>query len=146
MRNRIIHTPIFNTNQKAKFVVNDEMLAPENNDYPFVLASVRSEGQFNSIIYEEVDSYRFNAGRRTIFMSHQDMSMLMLQNGDKVDVVSRHGTMTEVVVQQFDLPQGNVMAYYPEANVLTEHQLDPRSHTPNFKSVAVKIVKKVSKK
>jgi anaerobic selenocysteine-containing dehydrogenase len=69
------------------------------------------------------------------------MQILDLATGDRVDVISPTGTMVNVVVQQFDLPQGSVMAYYPEANVLAEHHLDPRSLTPNFKSIAVRVVK-----
>ncbi|MFT6102872.1 MAG: molybdopterin-dependent oxidoreductase alpha subunit [Candidatus Endobugula sp.] len=150
VRQRIMHTPVFKTpNQKAAFVVHNiparqrVTTVDEDNtqDYPFLLASVRSEGQFNSIIYEETDSYRFNAPRDAVFLSRIDMQVLDLATGDRVDVISPTGTMVNVVVQQFDLPQGSVMAYYPEANVLAEHHLDPRSLTPNFKSIAVRVVK-----
>ena len=47
--------------------------------------------------------------------------------------------MTAVRVHLFDLPTGNVMAYYPEANILLGREHDPRSKTPGFKSVAVSI-------
>ncbi len=67
------------------------------------------------------------------------MQLLNISNGDKINVTSRQGKMKGAIVQRFDLPQGCIMAYYPEANVLTEHQLDPRSLTPNFKSVPVNI-------
>lgn len=143
VRNRLMHTPEFKTpSQKSHFVVHP---IPSANlqvaDYPFLLASVRSEGQFNSIIYEETDSYRFNAGRNSIFLSDIDMKILNVINGDSVDVISAQGAMKNATVQRFDLPQGSVMAYYPEANVLAEHTLDPRSLTPNFKSIPVKINK-----
>jgi molybdopterin-dependent oxidoreductase alpha subunit len=150
VRQRIMHTPVFNTpNQKAAFIVHaiparqrPTTASEEGTEtYPFLLASVRSEGQFNSIIYEETDSYRFNAPRNALFISHGDMQMLGLVTGDKADVMSPAGAMKNVIVQQFDLPQGSVMAYYPEANVLAEHHLDPRSLTPNFKSIAVRIIK-----
>ncbi len=141
IRNRIMHKPLFNTPRgKASFVTHD---MPTVNDdaqsYPFVLSSIRSEGQFNSIIYEETDSYRLNADRNTVFLSGKDMRLLNINTGDKIDVTSRQGKMKGSTAQRFDLPQGCVMAYYPEANVLTEHQLDPRSLTPNFKSVPVKV-------
>jgi molybdopterin-dependent oxidoreductase alpha subunit len=143
VRQRVMHTPEFNTSsQKANFITHP---IPQANlsaeEYPFLLASIRSEGQFNSIIYEETDSYRFNAGRHSVFLSDIDMTELGLRNGDKVDVTSSQGVMKSVTVQYFDLPKGNVMAYYPEANVLAEHQLDPRSLTPNFKSIPIKISK-----
>lgn len=142
VQHRLMHTPSFHTaNQKAHFVTHAIPLVNSNTQvYPFLLASVRSEGQFNSIIYEETDSYRFNAGRNTVFLSHEDMQVLGVTNGDVVNVVSAQGAMNGVTVQRFDLPKGSVMAYYPEANVLAEHKLDPRSLTPNFKSIAVKIV------
>jgi len=150
VRQRIMHTPVFKTpNQKAAFVVHNiparqrVTTADEDNtqDYPLLLASVRSEGQFNSIIYEETDSYRFKAPRDAVFLSLIDMQTLGVTTGDRVDVTSPTGTMVNAVVQQFDLPQGSIMAYYPEANVLAEHHLDPRSLTPNFKSIAVRVVK-----
>lgn len=142
IRHRVMHSPTFKTpTEKASFIVHPiPTVNQQPEEYPFLLASVRSEGQFNSIIYEETDSYRFNAGRNSIFLNAKDMKNLDVDNGDKVDVISAQGAMRGVNVQRFDLPSGNVMAYYPEANVLAEHRLDPRSLTPNFKSIAVKIV------
>ncbi len=40
----------------------------------------------------------------------------------------------------FDLPDGDLMAYYPEANRLIGPDKDPRSKTPAFKSVPVDIL------
>ncbi|MEM7217017.1 MAG: FdhF/YdeP family oxidoreductase [Pseudomonadota bacterium] len=140
VRQRLMHRPEFKTpNRRAQFIAPRELLVESRQpeDYPYVLASIRSEGQFNSIIYEETDSYRHDAGRDTLFMAASDMGELGLANGDRVDVVSRRGIMRGVRVRSFELPRGNLLAYYPEANVLTEHQLDPRSHTPNFKSIPV---------
>jgi anaerobic selenocysteine-containing dehydrogenase len=142
VRHRVMHKPSFNTaTAKARFIVHPiPQVNSRSEHYPFLLASVRSEGQFNSIIYEETDSYRFNAGRHTVFLSDEDMQDLGVSHGDAVDVVSQQGVMKQARVQRFDLPKGNVMAYYPEANVLAEHNLDPRSLTPNFKSIAVNII------
>jgi anaerobic selenocysteine-containing dehydrogenase len=52
--------------------------------------------------------------------------------------------MKSVKVFAFDVPRGNVMAYYPEANVLIATSHDPRSKTPAFKSVPVNIVRAVA--
>ncbi len=49
------------------------------------------------------------------------------------------GEMKAVTVYPFDLPDGDVMAYYPEANVLIGRERDARSKTPAFKSVDVKL-------
>jgi len=141
VRERLMHKPKFNTStQQASFVVHPIPVANTVSEkYPFLLASVRSEGQFNSIIYEETDSYRSNAQRRSVFMSELDIQALGLTVGDMVDLVSQTGRMSNVIVQKFDLPSGNLLAYYPEANVLTSRTIDPRSKTPNFKSLPVAI-------
>jgi anaerobic selenocysteine-containing dehydrogenase len=47
------------------------------------------------------------------------------------------GRMKDVRVQAYDLPRGNPMAYFPEANVLTSTAVDPESRTPAFKSTPV---------
>lgn len=48
--------------------------------------------------------------------------------------------MANVSVVPFDLPPGNCMCYYPEANVLTSTAVDPRSKTLGFKSTAVTLI------
>lgn len=141
VQQRVLHKTEFKTkNQKAHFITHPIPIAnPHQTKYPFLLASVRSEGQFNSIIYEETDSYRHHARRDALLMSAADMQTLNLKSADLVDVTSRSGTLKKRRVQLFDLPAGSVLAYYPEANVLTSTDLDPRSKTPNFKSVPVNI-------
>lgn len=142
VRGRLLKQPRFNTaNQRARFVVHPLPTAnPDAERYPFLLASVRSEGQFNSIIYEEKDSYRQKAGRRSVFMCKADIDRLGLSIGDVVTLASPSGRMPVVTVEVYDLPPGNLLAYYPEANVLTGQTLDPRSQTPNFKSVPVAVI------
>ena len=141
VRNRLLHTPHFNMkNNRARFRIHAVPQPKDDaNGYPFLLASVRSEGQFNSIIYEEKDTYRYNAGRDAVLMSRQDMIELKIKDGDKVAVTSSSGKLENMRAQAFDIPPGNILAYYPEANVLCEKRIDPRSFTPNFKSVPVRI-------
>ncbi|MGI1679245.1 MAG: FdhF/YdeP family oxidoreductase [Cellvibrionaceae bacterium] len=144
--NRIMHSPTFNTaSQKAHFQVRDipEKSNKDQNEFSFTLATIRSEGQFNSIIYEETDSYRYNAPRNAILMNPSDMQEKMMSNGDIVTLISSSGSLAGMQVQAFDLPKGNVMAYYPEANVLTERNVDERSKTPNFKSIRIAIKKQL---
>ena len=138
---RILHTPTFNTAEgRAAFVVPTVQASPaEVETYPFTLMSVRSEGQFNSMIYEEQDSYR-GTDQRWIAMFHrQDLLEYGLSDGDLVDVRSAQGVMERVFVKTYDLPRGCIAVYYPEANVLTSNMADPRSHTPAFKSVPVTV-------
>jgi len=49
--------------------------------------------------------------------------------------------MERVTLRAFDLSRGASLAYYPEANVLTGTQVDPRSRTPAFKSVPIRLEK-----
>ncbi|KRA99114.1 histidine kinase [Devosia sp. Root685] len=136
IRNRVLHVPEFGTlDGKAHFVVTP---IPSLEKGKLMLASVRSEGQFNSIIYEETDSYRGKAGRYSIFLSAADMAERGLSEGQRVRVRSAVGEM-EGVATSFDLPSGSVLAYYPEANVLIPTEVDPRSKTPAFKSVPVDV-------
>ena len=100
------------------------------------LATVRSEGQFNTIIYEEHDSYRFKAGRDAIFLNREDMAAFGVREGERAVLASDIGRMEGTIVP-FDLPRGSALAYYPEANVLCGTAVDPRSKTPAFKSVPV---------
>lgn len=141
IQNRLLDTPTFKTeNTKAQFQINPLPASVTNDAYPFLLASIRSEGQFNSIIYEESDSYRGTDTRWSILMNQADINELGIAVGECADVTSPQGEMKAVKVFAFDLPRGNAMAYYPEANVLIATAHDPRSKTPAFKSVPVKIV------
>ncbi len=146
--NRIFHTPKFPTKtSKASFA---RLSLPSTTKaeistnagaltHSFTLTTVRSEGQFNTIIYEEHDSYRDVKNRNTLLMNVFDMNTLKLNEGMLVNVYSDFGEMLSLRVKAFDLPQGNVMGYYPETNALTGTHCDPRSKTPSFKAVNVTI-------
>lgn len=141
VRRRLLHEPEFRTDSgRAAFVPHAlEALQDTEPRFPFRLMSVRSEGQFNSIIYEENDSYRGAEHRWVVFMGRADMAGLGVRPGQAVTLRSEQGEMRGLEVHEFDLPPGNLMAYYPEANVLTGRRTDPRSHTPAFKSVPVAV-------
>jgi len=141
VRQRLLHRPEFRTpTGKARFVCHEWRHRHYTSaQYPFRLASVRSEGQFNSIIYEESDSYRGAAHRQVVFVGHEDLDRLGLAPGRRVTLRSASGALRDLEVHAFNLPAGNLMAYYPEANVLTGRATDPRSQTPAFKSIAVAI-------
>jgi molybdopterin-dependent oxidoreductase alpha subunit len=133
IKNRVMHTPRFGTaDGKARFVVTPTPVAAT----PLTLATVRSEGQFNTIIYEDTDSYRFKAGRDAIFLNREDMVAFGMREGDRAFLASDTGRMEGTIVP-YDLPRGSALAYYPEANVLCGTAVDPRSKTPAFKSVPV---------
>lgn len=142
---RRLHNPKFNTESgKARFICHPNNAAETNTlgelkEYPFTLMTVRSEGQFNTIIYEENDSYRGVDDRWSLLMNLNDIKTMGLSEGSKVSVTSHIGKMEDLTVKAFDLPEGNVMAYFPEANILVGQATDPRSKTPAFKSIAVSV-------
>ncbi|WP_428241061.1 FdhF/YdeP family oxidoreductase [Gynuella sp.] len=138
IQKRLLKTPEFATaNGKARFNCATLEVPAEDENYPFRLMSVRSEGQFNSIIYEQQDSYRGTKDRWSILMSPQDMFEQGIQPEQQITIRSAFGEMAGVRVIPYNLARGTIMAYYPEANVLIGTAVDPRSRTPAFKHVAV---------
>jgi anaerobic selenocysteine-containing dehydrogenase len=74
-------------------------------------------------------------------MNRDDMAELGLEEEALADVRSEQGEMRGVTVYGFELRRGDVMAYFPEANVLTRREIDPRSKTPAFKSTPVSVAR-----
>ncbi len=135
---RVHHTASFNTaTGKASFTYEE---APQNTSSQLKLTSVRSEGQFNSIIYHEYDSYREQTERWVVLMNIKDMKQRGLKKDQKVDIKTDTGTMQAVKVKPFPIRQGNVMTYYPEANILIPRNVDQKSKTPSFKSVEIELI------
>jgi molybdopterin-dependent oxidoreductase alpha subunit len=103
------------------------------------LMTVRSEGHFNSVVYDEEDIYRGQERRDVILMNRSDIDRLGLKVDQRVRIRSAGGEMRYILVRAFDVRAGNAIMYYPEANVLVPHAVDPLSKTPGFKSVAVTV-------
>lgn len=137
---RIKHTPEFDTeNGRANLAI---LAAPDARpqDSYFNLMTMRSEGQFNTIIYEEEDVYRGVDHRLVIFMNQQDIAANNFSESNWVWVQSEIGKIQAEVVEA-PIRAGNVAMYYPEANAIVPGKLDPQSLTPAFKRVAVRIFK-----
>ena len=135
---RIHHQPIFHTaNGRAQF----RRLTLTHYAQGYRLTSVRSEGQFNSIIYHEKDSYRSQTARWVVPMNTADMQREKLSDNDLVDISTATGQMLKLKVKGFDVRAGNLMVYYPEANCLIPRSTDPRSKTPAFKGVVIALAK-----
>ena len=102
--------------------------------------TLRSEGQFNTVVYEEEDVYRGIDRRDVILMHSGDLTRFGLADGDKVTVRGPAGTMYGIRATQFnDIKPGNAAMYYPESNRLISRTLDPQSKTPAFKCVVVRV-------
>ena len=119
---------------KAHLVVHDLPAAPDG----LVLMTIRSEGQFNTVVYEEEDLYR-NQTRRDIVLIHpDDIARFGLTAGGRCRIASTAGEMRGQIVSAFDqIRPGCVAMYYPESNVLVPNAADPLSRTPAYKSIAV---------
>ncbi|BFM11037.1 FdhF/YdeP family oxidoreductase [Simiduia litorea] len=138
---RRVTQPTFQTaNGKANFLASALQQHTIDPEFPFNLISTRSEGQFNTIIYEQHDSYRGAKHRQTVFMNPRDLTHLGLEHNARVDVISAHGEIRGLQVKAFNITPGSVLGYYPELNVLIGRALDPRSRTPAFKSAPVKVI------
>ena len=135
---RTFHAPQFATpTGKAQLHVHDlpELMGGENE---LRLMTVRSEGQFNTVVYEDYDYYRGQDRRDVILIHPDDMQRLGFKPDQKVTVRSSTGAMPNILVRPYaDIRAGNALMYYPEANVLVSRALDPQSKTPAFKGVLV---------
>jgi anaerobic selenocysteine-containing dehydrogenase len=136
---RTFHAPRFGTpSGKAQFAaVTIPPLAGGPGELR--LMTIRSEGQFNTVVYEEEDIYRGQERRDVILMNEQDIERLGLESDQLVTVRSAAGVMTNIRVRPYDITAGNAAMYFPEANVLVPTTTDPDSKTPAFKAVPVTV-------
>ena len=138
---RTFHTPLFNTTsgraQIHPVALSVESDSPRNS---FRLMTIRSEGQFNTVVYEDYDTYRGITSRDVVLMHPEDLARLGLNEGQRINVQGPSGRMPHVKAAAFErIKPGNVAMYFPEANVLLSRQLDPLSKTPAFKGAFVTI-------
>ncbi|WP_310394889.1 FdhF/YdeP family oxidoreductase [Hymenobacter sp.] len=111
-----------------------------------VLMTVRSHDQFNTTIYEYNDRYRgIHNERRVLFMNPADLADRGLKAQDLIDITSHfegeERRVEKFVAVPYDIPQGNVCAYFPEANPLVPiTSVAKVSNTPTSKYVVVTVV------
>jgi anaerobic selenocysteine-containing dehydrogenase len=111
------------------------------------LTTIRSHDQYNTTIYGLNDRYRGITGRRdVVFVNERDLASRGLKHGDLVDVsvVSDAGSkpgsriMRNLTAVAYNIAQGSIATYYPEANVLVAlDHYDAKSGTPSYKSIPV---------
>ncbi|MBC8084652.1 MAG: FdhF/YdeP family oxidoreductase, partial [Hymenobacter sp.] len=117
-RERKFTTP----NGKANFS-STTLEKPSLEPDQLVMMTVRSHDQFNTTIYEYSDRYRgIHNERRVLFMNAQDIAERGLKAKDLIDITSHfegeQRTVERFIVVPYDIPKGNVAAYFPEANPL----------------------------
>ncbi|MFO0946271.1 MAG: FdhF/YdeP family oxidoreductase [Planctomycetota bacterium] len=136
---RTFHSPHFATPDGKAHFKTFAIPEPAGRRGELRLMTVRSEGQFNTVVYEEEDLYRGQERRDVVLMNRRDIERLGLKVDQQVTVRSAVGVMEGMLVREFDIKQGNCMMYYPEANVLVPSAVDPASKTPSFKMIPVTI-------
>jgi molybdopterin-dependent oxidoreductase alpha subunit len=137
--------------KKANFLVYpglDEDPRVANRE-ALTLATIRSHDQYNTTIYGMNDRYRGITGRRdVVFVNERDLASRGLKHGDLVDVsvVPDAGSkpservMRNLTAVAYNIAQGSVAAYYPEANVLVAlDHYDVKCGTPSYKSTPVRL-------
>jgi len=139
-RERKFTTP----NGMANFTTTD-LEKYTNEPDQLVLMTVRSHDQFNTTIYDYNDRYRGVHGeRRVLFMNKADIAARGLKAKDLIDITShfegQQRTVEKFIVVPYDIPKGNVSAYFPEANPLVPiSSVAKTSNTPTSKYVVVTV-------
>jgi len=88
------------------------------------LFTVRSDGQFNTTIYNYDDHFRGVQGSRMVlFMARADMAKHALREGELVSLRTAADDGVErrvagLAVVPYDVPEGCLAGYYPELNAL----------------------------
>src|SRR6202035_476095 len=135
--------------KKANFIVYPGVVEdPRSSDgEALTLTTIRSHDQYNTTIYGLNDRYRGITGRRdVVFVNQKDLVSRGLKHGDLVDVSvvpdekSKPGkrVMHNLTAVAYNIAQGSIAAYYPEANVLVAlDHYDVKSGTPSYKSTPV---------
>ena len=129
---------------KAHFTVHElpSLTVAQNH---FVLMTIRSHDQYNTTIYGLHDRYRgVHGNRRIVFMNALDMSEYGLKTRDIVHMTSHYNNVERLsknwIVVPYEIPRGNLAAYFPEANELVP--LDSTAHisnTPTSKWIEVSL-------
>ena len=105
----------------------------------YVMMTLRSHDQYNTTIYGLHDRYRgIHGHRRVVMMNAEDMVERGWKTRQLVDITSHFNgeqrTAQHWLVVPYDLPRGNLAAYFPEANALVPlHSTAAVSNTPTSK-------------
>ncbi|MET0540440.1 MAG: FdhF/YdeP family oxidoreductase [Variovorax sp.] len=117
----------------------------------FTLLTTRSHDQYNTTIYGHDDRYRGVFGqRRVVFIHAEDIRALGMKDGDWVDIKTlwddgRERRADKFKLVAYDIPRGNLAAYYPETNPLVPlSSVALNAGTPASKSIPVVLVPHVA--
>jgi len=131
-------------NGRAQFSINS-LAQHDLKEDEFVLMTIRSHDQFNTTIYDMNDRYRGVYGeRRVVFMNSDDMKNRDIKKEQVIDVTSNYNgkirRAEKFKVIPYNIPRGNMAAYFPETNVLVPiDEFARKSNTPISKSIVVQV-------
>ena len=137
--------PEWNTPSGKAVIHSHPLLERTISEDRFILMTVRSHDQYNTTIYGMDDRYRgiYNS-RRIVMMNRDDMESRSLLPMDVIDLTSHyegreiHAEKWKVI--PYDIPRGNLAAYFPEANVLVPlDSVAKGSNTPTSKWIEVSL-------
>ena len=141
-RDRKFSTP----DGKANFsvVAAPNRKVKENN---LIMMTIRTHDQYNTTIYGMDDRYRGIEGeRRVVLMNPTDIKNQGLKELDVVHIISefqgeeRKANFFKVI--SYDIAEGCVATYFPEANVLVPlHSVAEGSNTPVSKFIEIRLEK-----
>jgi molybdopterin-dependent oxidoreductase alpha subunit len=128
-----------------KSLATDIDVPPEERDI-VQLITLRSNGQFNTTVYNYDDRFRGIYGSRHVVLMHRnDIDRFELKEGEIVTLMTAVNDGVERKVEGFrvvayDIPEGCIAGYYPECNPLLPlwHHAE-KSKTPAAKSIPVTV-------
>ena len=143
---RVLHKPVFPTDSgKARFIYHSIPKKKPLEKNEFQLLSVRSEGQFNTVVYENKDLYRDQERRDVVLMNEKDMANMALIKNSPVVVKSKTGALQNILVRPFDIKEGEIFGIAGVAgngqselmNLLTGEEIDGVSGKLDFNKIDI---------
>ena len=129
----------FDTNDGKAHFTTHKLPNLEVDEGHYVMMTLRSHDQYNTTIYGLDDRYRgIKGNRRILMMNSIDMLDRTWKTRQRIDITSHFEGQTRVsqnwLVIPYDIPSGNIAAYFPEANELVPlNSTAELSNTPTSK-------------
>ena len=100
--------------------------------------TVRSEGQFNTVVYDTEDRYRGISGRNVVMINEKDMEKLNLQEGNRVTVKNETGEVpVDVALRYGNTYNDNILTFVNNINTI-----EGGTHLAGFKTALTRSLNK----
>jgi len=143
----ILHTKNF-TRGNGRFIPVEHTPPAEVPDeqYPLILTTGRILYHFHTrTMTGKIKGLNEIAPANIVHVNEDDAASLKINDGDKVTVSSRRGSITANALVDSKIKRGVIFMpfHYADspANILTNPALDPKAKIPEFKACAVKVAK-----